>query len=93
MKGRIKEQDESVPYFKSGYFWYSRFEKGSEYPVYCRKSGSLEAHEEIILDVNILAEGKSYFQVAQAARVPTRRSLLLQPMRWGGEFIRSTSKA
>ena len=66
MKGRIKEQDESVPYFKSGYFWYSRFEKGSEYPVYCRKFGSLEAQEEIILDVNILAEGKSYYQVGQA---------------------------
>ncbi len=66
MKGRIKEQDESVPYFKSGYFWYSRFEKGSEYPVYCRKFGSLEAAGEIILDVNILAEGKSYFQVGQA---------------------------
>ena len=66
MKGRIKEQDESVPYFKSGYFWYSRFEKGSEYPVFCRKFGSLEAQEEIILDVNILAEGKSYYQVGQA---------------------------
>ncbi len=66
MKGRIKEQDESVPYFKSGYFWYSRFEKGSEYPVFCRKLGSLEAQEEIILDVNILAEGKSYYQVGQA---------------------------
>ena len=66
MKGRIKEQDESVPYFKSGYFWYSRFEKGSEYPVYCRKFGSLDAQEEIILDVNILAEGKSYYQVGQA---------------------------
>ncbi len=66
MKGRIKEQDESVPYFKSEYYWYSRFEKGSEYPVYCRKFGSLKAAEEIILDVNILAEGKSYFQVGQA---------------------------
>ncbi len=66
MKGRIKEQDESVPYFKSGYFWYSRFEKGSEYPVFCRKFGSLEAQEEVILDVNILAEGKSYYQVGQA---------------------------
>ena len=66
MKGRIKEQDESVPYFKSEYYWYSRFEKGSEYPVYCSKFGSLKAEEEIILDVNILAEGKSYFQVGQA---------------------------
>uniref|UniRef100_UPI00404803B1 S9 family peptidase n=1 Tax=Algoriphagus sp. TaxID=1872435 RepID=UPI00404803B1 len=66
MKGRIKEQDESVPYFKSGYFWYTRYEKGSEYPIYCRKQGNLEAREEIILDVNILAEGKSYYQVGQA---------------------------
>ena len=66
MKGRIKEQDESVPYFKSGYFWYTRYEKGSEYPIYCRKQGNLEAKEEIILDVNILAEGKSYYQVGQA---------------------------
>ena len=65
MKSRIKEQDESVPYFKSGYFWYSRFEQGSEYPIYCRKWGSLEAEEEIILNVNELAVGKSYFQVGQ----------------------------
>lgn len=65
MKSRIKEQDESVPYFKSGYFWYSRFEKGGEYPVFCRKYRSLEAQEEIILNVNFLAEGKSYYQVGQ----------------------------
>lgn len=67
MKGRIKEQDESVPYYKSGFCWYTRFEKGSEYPVYCRKFGSIEAQEEVILDVNTLAEGKSYFQVGQAS--------------------------
>ena len=75
MKGRIKEQDESVPYFKSGYFWYTRYEKGSEYPIFCRKLGSLEAEEVVILDVNILAEGKSYFQVAQAA-TSTNQQLL-----------------
>ena len=66
MKGRIKEEDESVPYFKSGYFWYTRYEKGSEYPIYCRKLGNLDAQEEIILDVNILAEGKNFYQVGQA---------------------------
>lgn len=60
MKGRIKEDDQSVPYFKSGYFWYSRYEKGSEYPLYCRKKENLENTEEIILDVNELAEGKSF---------------------------------
>ena len=75
MKGRIKEQDESVPYFKSGYFWYTRYEKGSEYPIFCRKLGSLEAEEEVILDVNTLAEGKSYFQVAQAATSTNQKIL------------------
>lgn len=75
MKGRIKEQDESVPYFKSGYFWYSRYEKGSEYPIFCRKLGSLEAEEEIILDVNTLATGKSYFQVAQASTSTNQKIL------------------
>ena len=75
MKGRIKEQDESVPYFKSGYFWYTRYEKGSEYPIFCRKLGSLEALEEIILDVNTLAIGKSYFQVAQAATSTNQKIL------------------
>lgn len=75
MKGRIKEQDESVPYFKSGYFWYTRYEKGSEYPIFCRKPVSLEAKEAIILDVNTLAVGKSYFQVVQAA-TSTNQQLL-----------------
>jgi len=75
MKGRIKEQDESVAYFKSGYFWYTRYEKGSEYPIFCRKPGSLEAKEAVILDVNTLAVGKNYFQVAQAA-TSTNQQLL-----------------
>jgi oligopeptidase B len=75
MKGRIKEQDESVPYFNSGYFWYTRYEKGSEYPIFCRKLGSLEAEEEVILDVNMLALGKSYFQVGQAATSTNQKIL------------------
>lgn len=75
MKGRIKEQDESVPYFKSGYFWYTRYETGSEYPIFCRKLGTLEAEEEIILDVNTLAVGKSYFQVGQAATSTNQKIL------------------
>lgn len=75
MKGRIKEQDESVPYFKSGYFWYTRYEQGSEYPIFCRKLGSLEAEEEVILDVNMLAVGKSYFQVGQAATSTNQKIL------------------
>ncbi len=75
MKGRIKEDDQSVPYFKSGYFWYTRHETGGEYPIYCRKKESLEAAEEIILDVNQLAEGKSYYQVGGTSTTPDQKIL------------------
>jgi len=61
--GRIKQDDESVPYKDNGYYYYTRYEKDKEYPVYCRKKGSLDADEEIMLDVNKLAEGHNYFQV------------------------------
>jgi len=59
--GRIKEDDESYPSFKDGYFYYSRTEKGKQYPIYCRRKGSMEAPEEIIFDVNRMAEGKPAF--------------------------------
>jgi oligopeptidase B len=65
--GRIKKDDQSVPYFLNGYFYYSRYAEGQEYPVYYRKKGSLESPEEILLDVNKLAEGKSYCSVAGLA--------------------------
>ncbi len=61
MKGRIKEKDESVPVFKNGYYYYNRVEEGKDYFVYCRKKGSLEAKEEVLLDVNRMAEGHTYF--------------------------------
>lgn len=60
MKSRIKETDMSVPYLLRGFWYYVRYEQGQEYPIYCRKQGSLENKEEIILDVNELAEGQSY---------------------------------
>lgn len=63
MKGRIKEDDESVPYFRNGYFYITRFEKGSQYPIYARKKETLEADEEIMFDVNDEAEGYEYFQL------------------------------
>ncbi len=59
--GRIKEDDESYPSFKDGYFYYSRTEKGRQYPVYCRRKGSMEAPEEIIFDVNRMSEGQPAF--------------------------------
>lgn len=70
MKGRIKEDDQSVPYSKYGYYWYTRYEKEGEYPIYCRKRSHLENPEEILLNVNELAEGKTYFQVGGIAASP-----------------------
>ena len=64
MKSRIKETDESVPYQKNGYFYYTRYEEGKEYPIYCRKEGSLESEEQIMLDVNKMAEGYEYYRVS-----------------------------
>jgi len=63
IKGRIKEQDESVPYFENGYYYYSRYDEGKEYPIYCRKKESQDAPEEIMLDVNQMAEGYAYYSV------------------------------
>ena len=64
MKSRIKEKDESVPVFKNGYYYYSRTEDGKQYYKYCRKKGSLSATEEILLDVDAMAEGKSYYAIS-----------------------------
>ncbi len=62
-KARIKQTDVSVPYKKDGYYYYSRVLEGKDYPVYCRKKGSLEAAEEIVVDVNKVAEGHKFCSV------------------------------
>jgi len=59
--GRMKEDDESYPSFKDGYYYYSRAEKGKQYRTYCRRKGSMEAPEEILFDLNKMAEGKQAF--------------------------------
>ena len=63
MKARIKEDDQSVPYFYNGYFYITRTEKDKDYPIYSRKKESLEAKEEILFDCNDMAKGKPYFQL------------------------------
>ena len=63
IKSRIKEDDSSVPYLDNGYYYYTRYEKGKQYPIYCRKKGSLEAKEEVLIDANIMSEGYDYFRV------------------------------
>ncbi len=63
MIGRIKKDDESVPYLDNNYYYYTRYEKDSEHPIYCRKKKNLEAAEEIMLNVNIMAEDFSYYKI------------------------------
>ena len=62
--GRIKKTDMSVPYKEHGYYYYRRYEEGGEYPIYCRKKGSMEAEEEILLNVNEMAKGHAFYSVA-----------------------------
>lgn len=64
MKSRIKEDDESVPYYYNGYYYITRFETGKDYPIYSRKKGSLDAEEEVMFNVNELAEGHSYYRLS-----------------------------
>ena len=63
MVGRIKKDDESVPYKLDGFWYYTRFEGEGEYPLYCRKKESLKADEEIMLNVNELAKDYAYYQI------------------------------
>ncbi|MCE2496647.1 MAG: S9 family peptidase [Flavobacteriales bacterium] len=72
---RIPKTDESVPYFLNGYWYYTRFVEGGEYPIYCRKEESLDAEEEIILNVNEMAEGHDYYQVVGLSISPDNKIL------------------
>lgn len=63
MKSRTEPEEESVPYRYGDYFYYYRYEKDREYPIYCRRKGSLDAEEEILLDVNRVTEGHDYYDV------------------------------
>jgi len=67
IKGRIKQTDLSVPYKLDDYFYYTKTEEGKEYPIYARKRGSLEADEEILIDVNEVAEGHGFTSVPPPA--------------------------
>ena len=67
MKNRIKETDQSVPYKSNGYFYYSRFEKGMEYAVNCRKKDSLDTEELVIVDQNERAKGHDYYALGGLA--------------------------
>jgi len=67
MLSRIKETDVDVPYSEGGYYYYSRTEAGKQYQIRCRKKGSLDAPEEVLLDINQLAKGQVFMGVAAYA--------------------------
>jgi oligopeptidase B len=73
--GRIKPDDASVPWRYDGYFYYQRYAGGGEYPIFCRRAGSLEAPEEVLLDANELAHGHGYFAI-QGVQVSSTRDVV-----------------
>ncbi|WKK58064.1 S9 family peptidase [Sphingobacterium sp. BN32] len=75
MKNRIKEADESVPYLMNGYYYYRKTEEGKQYYKYCRKKGSLDAPEEVILNVDEMAEGFPYYAVSGMAISPDNKMI------------------
>lgn len=79
MLARIKETDLSVPYPKDGYLYYTRTEQGKQYPIYCRKKGTLRAKEETLLDLNAMAAGKAFLSLG-AFQVSNDGNLLAYSM-------------
>ena len=75
MRGRIKEDDSTVPAKEGPYIYYTRFEEGGQYPIYCRKLQILDAAEEVLLDVNQLAEGQDYTEMGVVENSPDHQWL------------------
>ena len=75
MKGRIKEDDLSVPYYYNDYWYITKYEKGKEHPIYTRKHKTLDSKEEIILDVNELANDYEYYQISGISVSPDNKKV------------------
>ncbi len=75
MLGRIKQTDVGAPVKRDEYFYYTRTEEGKPYPIHCRKQGSLDSPEQVLLDGNHLAEGRSYFRIGNFLTSPNHRLL------------------
>ena len=86
MKARIRPEEESVPYREGDYWYYYRYAAGHEYPAYYRKKGSLDAPEELLLDVNAAADGEEYFSVRGFAVSPDHRKAAYGVDRRGRRF-------
>lgn len=86
MLSRIQETDLSVPYRKGDFYYYTRTEAGRAYPIYCRKQGSLEATEEVLLDQNLLAKGHDYFRLGTFQVSPNHQLLAYSVDTTGAEL-------
>jgi len=86
MRARIKEDDSSVPVFDTGFYYYSRYEKGQEYPIHARKEGSLDAAEQIILDENVEGKGQAYFDAGNVEASPDHKILAFSADTVGRRF-------
>jgi oligopeptidase B len=73
LKGRIKEDDSSVPYKLNGYWYIRKYEEGKDYPIHTRRKGTLDAPEEILFDVNEMAEGHSYYKLTGISISPDNK--------------------
>jgi oligopeptidase B len=89
IKARFKQTDMSVPYRRDGYFYYTRYEEGKEYPIFARKKDSLGQLEQIMLDANRLAEGNAFFAIGGWA-VSSGRDLLAYAVDTQGRRIYTT---
>lgn len=92
MKARIKEDDSSVPFKYGDYYYYRRYEKGFEHPVYARKKGSVDAKEEILLNVNELAKGRAFCKVRFPAIRPDHKMIAFAVDTKGSRFYNTYFK-
>ena len=92
MVKRLVEDDSSVPVLRGGFYYYSRQAKGLQYPVYCRRSGSLRAKEQVILDVNQLACGKKYMRVGDFEVSPDNKLAAFSTDTEGDEVFKISVK-
>src|SRR6266480_981027 len=84
LKGRVRQNDQSVPYRQGSFFYYTRLVEGKNYPIYARKRGSLSAPEEILVDANVMAEGKPTFIIRDWQVSPSEELLALAIDTTGG---------
>lgn len=75
MRGRIVEDDSTVPVLRGGYWYYTRYEPGREHPIHARRKGTMSAPEQVLLDENERAEGHSYFRIGGRDISPDQRQL------------------